>query len=204
MRAITVFRLIFSFVCVCLLLMQNLRAVDYVLAQEPPPRPTPGAGSGNQNNGGGNSGKGNSAREKGYPGDITGTVKDLSTGLPGAGLIVMINDIAIRTDTSGRFSLTGIADGIYTVKLALPAHLTPAETSQSVTIANRSKVDILLGYYSSIEPPPMVETSPQEMPETGGASIWVYLNRGDIIGIIIFLLGLSLQIWGRNLSKMND
>lgn len=201
MKTINVSHIILGFFCIGLLLMQNLLVSADALAQGPPPRPIPGAGSGSSG-GSRNSDNDNHSKDKETPGDITGTVKDLSTGLPGAGLTVLINDIPIRTDTSGRFSLTGIADGVYSVKLALPAELILAEASQTVTIANRSKVDIFLGFYS-IKPQPEVESRPQEMPETGGMSSWSFLKRGDVIGTITILLGMGLQIWGRNLSKKN-
>lgn len=199
MKIINVSHIILGFFCICLFLMQNLLVSADALAQGPPPRPVPGAGSGS---GSSENSDNKNSKDLETPGDITGTVKDLSTGLPGAGLTVMINDIPIRTDTSGRFSLTGIVDGVYSVKLALPAELIPAEASQTVTIANRNKVDIFLGFYS-IKPQLEVESYPQEMPETGKMSAWSYSKRGDVMGVFTILLGISLQIWGRNLSKNN-
>ncbi|NJN97863.1 MAG: carboxypeptidase-like regulatory domain-containing protein [Anaerolineales bacterium] len=198
MKTINVSHIILGFFCIGLLLMQNLLVSADALAQGPPPRPVPGVGSGSGNSG--NSDNDGNSKYRETPGDITGTVKDLSTGLPGAGLTVMINGIPLRTDTSGRFSLTGIPDGVYSVKLALPAELISAEASQTVTIANRNKVDIFLGFYS-IKPQPEMKNPPQEMPETGQMSAWSYLKRGDVIGVFAILLGAILQILGRNLSK---
>lgn len=181
----------------CLILVSILVLPSTTLAQGPPPRPTPGNPSGGPASG---SAHDNHDRDTGtINGDITGTVIDLSTGLPGAGLTVQINDIPIRTDASGRFSLTDIADGDYWVSLNIPAEFTPAQPGQTVTIANRNKVDLTLGYYSitpPVEAAPTLEESPQELPGTGGELPWLNWGRGDTIGIVLFLTGFALLFKG--------
>lgn len=163
-----------------------------VLAQDPPPRPTPGEPSGG---GALADDRGDRHHDKGViNGDITGTVIDLSTGLPGAGLTVQINNIPIKTDTSGRFSLTDIADGTYQVNLSLPREFTPAQDNMIVYISNRGKVDLTLGYYSLTPPlpiPPIQTDLPSELPQTGGKSV---LERGDVLGIITIVIGIMLLI----------
>lgn len=157
-----------------LALMVSLLSIilsEGVLAQSPPPRPVPDQGQSSDNNSSGDSDDGV------ILGDIYGQVIDKSTGLPGAGLTVVINDIPIRTDSSGKFSLTGIADGTYFVDLNLPADFVPAQTTQQVDIINRSRADIVLEYYSTYAVEDQVEATveaafenkaPEALPESGG------------------------------------
>lgn len=164
------------------------------LAQGPPPRPTPGSPAGN---GASNSASDDHNGDKGIiNGDITGAITDLSTGLPGAGVIVQINNIPIKSDAAGLFSLTDIADGIYQVSLSLPAEYTPAQPVQAVIIANRNKVDLTLGYYSMpqpVEAAPKVDSLPRELPHAGGISFWAHLRRGDVIGIMFIFSALMFH-----------
>ena len=163
-------RILLIIIGFCLVLMYGVVGADLALAArgELPPRPG-GLSSGGNDGGGGPSGGGSDDNDV-ILGDIWGQVTDKSTGLPGAGLIVMINDIPIRTDASGRFSLTGIADGTYMVDLNLPAEFQPAQPGQTIIVANREKVNVTLGYYS-LSPTPTEsaepETFPQTFPETG-------------------------------------
>jgi hypothetical protein len=183
-----------GFTIICCMLIQTLVITDVALGQGPPPRPAPGSST--TGGGQGSEKHGNQSQEEKEVilGDIIGTVRDLSTGLPGAGLTVLINDIPIKTDTSGHFSLTGIAAGTYVVDLNLPADFTAAQPSQTVVVANSNKIDLALGYYS-LEPPqvvelPQLEEPPPALPQSGGVSPWLYLGRGDVIGIIIVLTGM--------------
>lgn len=191
-------KIIITSITLCLILASIFVLPDPALAQGPPPRPTPGNPAGG---GAADRTQPNRHSHKGtINGDITGAVIDLSTGLPGAGLIVQINDIPIRTDASGRFSLTDIADGNYWVSLNLPAEFTPAQPGQIVTIANRNKVDLTLGYYSiapPVEAASTLEESPQELPGTGGELPWLNWGRGDMIGIALLLTGFILLFKNR-------
>ena len=141
-------------ICTCLILVQSTIMFDDALARGKSLPPRPGGSTAGGSVGGGSQGNGGHGdSEDGLVlGDIYGELIDQSTGLPGAGLTVMINDIPIKTDASGRFSLTGIDDGIYIVNLSLPPEFTPAQSSQTVIIANRERVDISLGYYSQTPP----------------------------------------------------
>ena len=200
------------FVGACLVLIQSMVVADYTFAQGGlPPRPSSAGGSGGSDGSGGGNGKGDD-HDSIILGDITGYVIDQSTGLPGAGLTVMVNDIPIKTDASGHFSLTGIADGPYLVDLSLPSELSPAQSRQTVFVVNRNKVEINLGYYSSTppvnvgtaEPVPEVMaqaesaqleagnlvTSPQAMPETGG------ISSLGLFAFFIYVLGIGVWTYG--------
>jgi hypothetical protein len=176
----------------CLVLMYGVVGANLALAQGGlPPRP---GGLSSDSNGGPSGGGGNDNDV--ILGDIWGQVTDKSTGLPGAGLTVMINDIPIKTDASGRFSLTGIADGTYMVDLNLPAEFQPAQPSQTVIVANREKVNVTLGYYSlpvtPAEPAAEPETFPQTFPETGAGVQYPTALRG----FTIFMLGIFVWTFG--------
>ena len=146
-------------ICICLMLMLSIVVPDYAMAQSPPPRPPPGAGSGGGN---GDSDDGDHSDDDIILGDIYGVLTDFSTGSPGRGLTIMINDIPIKTDASGHFSLAGIADGTYIVDLrSLPLEFTPAQPAQTVIVANRERIDIELGYYS-ITPPDINFSDPAD------------------------------------------
>ena len=134
------------FICTCLILVQSAIMFDDALAQGKllPPRPG-GPGS----SAGGNQGD---SDDEDILGAIYGELQDLSTGKPGAGLIIMIYDIPIKTDASGKFSLTGLYDGSYVIDLDLPVEFIPAQPSQVVTITNKSTVYVELGYYSATPP----------------------------------------------------
>lgn len=126
-------------------------------AQDPRPPFSPGGGGG----GGGDGGDGD-----GVPGnEIVGTVIDINTGQPGAGLVVRINNELIRTDAAGTYSLTGVAvqPGIYEISLKLPPELTPAQLPQTIEfLGGRAVVD--LQYYSG--PVPAPTPSPLPPPPT--------------------------------------
>lgn len=186
------------FICAAFVLMLGAVVADNVLAQGGlPPRPST---SGSSGGGGGGSDSGGDSDDSGIIlGDITGHVIDRSTGEPGRGLTVMINDIPIKTDASGHFSLTGIADGTYAVDLSLPAEFTPAQERQIVNLVNREKIDLTLEYYSAGSPQetpvggaaPAAEPNPetpQTMPKTGG---FTYPN-----GFIFYLFGIFLWTFG--------
>lgn len=164
-------------ILLCFALIQILFNTGYALAQGGlPPRPG-GVGSGGGSGGGSGDGDGDGDGPSIILGDIYGQVIDQSTGQPGRGLIVMINDIPIKTDASGRFSLTGIADGAYLVDLNLPPEFTPAQPVKTVLIANRERVDIELGYYS-LTPPAPVDSSTSFVAESASSAITAQPQTG--------------------------
>jgi LPXTG-motif cell wall-anchored protein len=114
--------------------------------------PNPGGGGGDGGDGGGDSG--------GSTGQIIGTVTDLSTGSPGAGITVVINRTEVRTDGAGKYSLSGLAAGNYEVTLALPGTAVPAQGPVTVYVDGRSNTVVDLSYYSSPPPDGAVQATP--------------------------------------------
>ncbi|MCB0195212.1 MAG: carboxypeptidase regulatory-like domain-containing protein [Anaerolineae bacterium] len=202
----------FCFILILISLVSMI-FLEGVLAQNPPPRPLPGGNSATHN---GSEDDGDDDDDDSVIwGDIYGQVTDRSTGAPGAGLTVVINDIPIRTDFSGKFSLTGIADGTYNVDLDLPSDFVPAQTSQKVDIINHNKVEIELGYYSAYVENNVVDdtqavdldvtkvatnsaeegqklhsevaVNPNILPETGGDFSGFYLNVNNRANLLIVI-----------------
>jgi LPXTG-motif cell wall-anchored protein len=54
------------------------------------------------------------------PGRIVGTVIDLTTGAPTAGMTVRINDQELLTDTNGNYGRENLTPGTYVVELIVP------------------------------------------------------------------------------------
>lgn len=192
LRSVTTITILVS---LSLLLLPSLS-----LAQEPPPRPAPA-------NNAKDSHRDNGDDDAPILGDILGQVIDELTGAPGAGVIVMINDIPIRTDTAGSFSLTGIHDGVYQVDLSLPAEWVSAQGSQEIIINNRNKAYVELKYYSKMPEnlsndlrqsvgttnegdAALTETPPAALPQTGAAA-------GKYpISSVLFVAGLVMVVGG--------
>lgn len=151
-------------------------------AAQPSPRPpltaTPGPD-------GGSGGSGAS----GPAGAIVGNVYDLSTGLPGVGLEVKINEMSVRTDAAGNYSLTGQPPGSYLVSLLLPEGFSPAQDPQTVTLAGEETIIVDLRYYSQ----PAPDAAPATLPESGGLI-------GLLWPAVLMVIGLGLAVlggWGR-------
>jgi hypothetical protein len=84
---------------------------------------------------------------------IYGRVTDLSTGQPGQGLEIKINGSSVRTDSDGRYSLTGLGAGNYTAVLQLPGGATTAPQSSAVVyVAEKQTITLDLAYYSQTPP----------------------------------------------------
>jgi hypothetical protein len=95
---------------------------------------------------------------------IYGQVIDLSTGRPGPALEVEINGSVVRTDTDGRYSLTGLNAGAYQVVLLLPGQATAAQSVQTVQLAEEETVTVDLTYYSQNPPTPTPTEPPPPTP----------------------------------------
>src|SRR2546421_1957611 len=52
-------------------------------------------------------------------GRITGTVIDLTTGAPAPGIMVMVGDVTVTTDTNGNYDRVGLPPGSYPLALVL-------------------------------------------------------------------------------------
>ena len=95
---------------------------------------------------------------------IYGQVIDLSTGQPGQGIEVKINESIVRTDSQGRYSLTGLQPGAYTASLQLPGGATPAQDPLTVSLAEQETITLDLNYYSQNPPPPTSTPVPAAPP----------------------------------------
>lgn len=93
---------------------------------------------------------------------ILGAVKDLSSGKPGAGITVRLNDIEVKTDSRGRYSLSGLSAGKFIVSLVLKGEAVPAQDPVEVTVDGKTNVTVNLAYYSV---PPQAQATP--LPATG-------------------------------------
>lgn len=155
-------------------------------AAQPSPRPpltaTPGSDGGSGGGGG-----------SGPAGAIVGNVFDLSTGQPGAGLEVKINEMSVRTDDAGNYSLTGQPPGSYLVSLLLPQGFSPAQDPQTVTLAGEETVIVDLRYYSQ----PAPDATPAALPESGGLIGLVWPAVLMAIGLVLALLG----GWGKRYTS---
>ena len=155
-----------------------------------PPTPTPkpsGGGGGSQ---------------PATMGSIAGQVIDLSTGLPGVGVTVRINDVDIVTDKDGRYSLSGLNADEYLVSLVLTGDAVSAQEPVNVHIAGND-VSLDLRYYSVPPVGGVVTTTaiitttgalpaPAFLPETGGLlSTWGIV----IVGLGILIFGASQVYW---------
>lgn len=147
----------------------------------------------------------------GVTGAIYGTLTDLSTNLPGAGIEISVNGQIVRTDTAGGYSITGLQAGNYTVTPELHGQGISAQTPVSVYVDGINSITVDLGYYSGTPPTPTPQpsatftptprpaatispqASPTAMPPSGG----VIEDRS----VVVIGLGLLLVGWGWVLSK---
>ncbi|HRV90848.1 MAG TPA: carboxypeptidase regulatory-like domain-containing protein [Anaerolineae bacterium] len=95
---------------------------------------------------------------------IYGQVTDLSTGRPGQGLEVEINGSIVRTDSDGRYSLTGLRAGNYTAVLVLPNQAVAAQSTTQVYLADEEITTVDLTYYSETPPTPTLSPTATAAP----------------------------------------
>ena len=89
--------------------------------------------------------------------EITGQVIDASTGAPGAGIIVRLNDIEVRTDSEGKYSLSGLNAGEFTITLVLEGGAIEAQEPVVITVDGQTNTSVDLNYYSN---PADAQTAP--------------------------------------------
>ena len=104
---------------------------------------------------------------------IEGIVIDLSTGQPGRGVKIKLNEIEVLSDSVGHYSLTGLNAGRMLVGLAVEAPAQAAAKPIWVTLDGQNQVIADLQFYS--QPPPVstpvtatIAPPPPYLPVTGG------------------------------------
>jgi len=188
-------RRIFARLLIVIGILSLLAGLTTAVSAAPPalpqaaPSPRPPAFGGQQDE------EGNNKRgEPDIHSDVWGTVTDLSTGQPGQGKTVIINGAVVTTDSSGRFSLTGLPAGSYTVRLELPAGASPARPQWAVQLDGRSAVIVALEYYSGPVPAttPTATAPATVLPQTGAAghsALWL------VAGLVMVICGLGISIF---------
>lgn len=131
------------------------------------PSPRPPLGSQGGDNGGGSGGGGGSSGGGSGGGSsnvnvvrqssIIGTVADINTGLPAAGVEVSVSGQIVRTDTDGSYSITGLAAGEYTV---MPVNSGP---SVYVSVDGVRGTTVNLAYYGPGQPLPTDTPQPSSV-----------------------------------------
>ncbi|MCB0208863.1 MAG: hypothetical protein KDJ52_06025 [Anaerolineae bacterium] len=133
----------------------------------PPPRPqisTPSSGGlGDDDDSDNSTGGDDDALDKA---GIYGQITDLSTGRPGQGLELDINGSIVRTDGDGRYSITGLNAGNYTIVLLLPTQAVSAESSTQIYLKDKEIVTVDLSYYSEAPPTTVPSPTPTAAPPT--------------------------------------
>jgi hypothetical protein len=179
---------------------------------QPSPRPplngasTGGGGSHNGGNGdGGNAGQG----------AIVGTVTDLSSGGPAAGVLVSVSGYPpVSTDKDGRFSVSNLPAGQYTVALA-PGQGQASQGPVFVNLDGQNRVTIDLTYSSrpqqlptdtpqavamAATPPAPVAAPPRAMPSSGAAAGPEPLIIAGL-GLVLVLAGGALRLFNSRGSR---
>ena len=165
----------------------------------PSPRPPLDEGGGSGGAGGGSGGAGGAPQSA-----IFGTVTDLSSGLPAAGVEVSVSGAVVRTDSDGSYAITGMSAGSYTVAPQLQGQGQPAQGPVYVYLDGVDRATVDLGYYSRPQPtdtPQAVAAAnparpPAALPAAGGA--WParpLLLLG--LGLGLVLLGGAMRSAGR-------
>ncbi len=174
--------LVTAFVLLAALLLSNFASMP-LLAQG---RGDGGGDTTSDTGGGGGGGDGGDGSSGGSFGEIRGVVTNLTTGQPAGGIEVSVNGAIVRTDASGKWSITGLAPGSYTVALQAPSGFTSAQGPQTVGVSAGGVAIVDLQFFSGAAPAPAptaVPTaepaavtapaapspeSPPELPDAGG------------------------------------
>lgn len=137
---------------------------------------------------------------------IFGSIVDLSTDRPGAGIEVAVNGAIVRSDTEGNYSITGLSGGDYEVVLALQGEGVPAHGPVFVKLDGRNPTNVDLAYYTQAPPPPtdtpqppgvILAGPPPNLPDSGAP-------RSSSIPLVITVLGLLLAMAGGFIYKQSS
>lgn len=110
-------------------------------------------------------------------GRIVGTVIDLTTSAPTAGMTVRINDQELTTDANGNYGRENLTPGTYVVELIVPPERgTPAQSAITITLPEGETARQDLAFRSPSATPAQAlaehaapETPPAALPVTGAA-----------------------------------
>ncbi len=179
-------------------------------AAQPSPRPPiNGASAG----GGGSHGGGDSDSSNAEQGAIVGTVTDLSSGSPAVGVMVSVSGYPpVSTDRDGRFSVSNLPAGQYTVALS-PGQGQASQGPVFVSLDGQNRVTVDLTYSSRPQQLPtdtpqavamaapapaatVAAAPPREMPSSGAPA-----GPGPLIiavlGLVLVLVGGVLRLGSR-------
>jgi LPXTG-motif cell wall-anchored protein len=113
-------------------------------------------------------------------GRIVGTVIDLTTGAPTAGMTVRINDQALISDANGNFGRENLTPGTYVVELIVPPERgTPAQGAITITLPEGETARQDLAFRSPPTAPApsagIAPETPAALPVTGasGDAMWL-------------------------------
>jgi LPXTG-motif cell wall-anchored protein len=152
-------------------------------AQQLPPRPSPTATPEPEEE----------KEEPVIPARITGTLIDVRTGAPTAGMTVIVGEKTVQTDANGNYDRSDLLPGTYQVTLSLAAG--QGETLQgpiTIEIAGGQTVVQHLNFRSPepIAAPVAEVVVPIALPSTGGADL---ASPGLIIGVLLIGAGYLLK-----------
>jgi hypothetical protein len=205
---------IFMLVAAVLALPAGGAPPDSGPAAQPSPRPPLGGASADGGHGGSDGDKGDAGQ-----GAIVGTVTDLSSGGPAAGVLVSVSGYPpVSTDKDGRFSVSNLPAGQYTVALVLSGQGQASQGPVFVSLDGQNRVTIDMTYSSrpqqlptdtpqaaamgappktSAQPPPgTVAAEPREMPNSGAPAGPVPLIIAGL-GLVLVLVGGALRLGSR-------
>jgi hypothetical protein len=155
----------------------------------PTSRPSDGGGGGGDD--GDDGGRGDPCRQDA----IYGRVTDLCLGEPARGVDISINGSLVRTDGDGRFSLTGITPGDYTITIQVAGEWQPDSTTVSLFECGQ-EVTVELNYNSCIVPTPTPFPA-QFLPETGGAPPFAESSPPYLLYALVVALLVGASVWLR-------
>jgi hypothetical protein len=186
---------------IAILALLALPAVGAPPASGPAIAPSPRPPLGGQGSGGGGGG----GDGDGTTGAIVGTVTDLSTGGPGQAIQVAVSGYPpVRTDSQGRYSITGLPAAEYSVSMQLDGQATPARGPVFVLVDGWSSTTVDLAYYSQGQPlpaetpQPEVAAPPPDLPQSGAPAGRRPLAVAGL-GLVLSLAGGMLRFGLRQL-----
>lgn len=129
---------------------------------------------------------------------ITGTVIDLTTGAPVAGVAVQVGDVTVLSDANGNYDRSGIPAGSYIVALILaPEQGIAAQEPLRLELAAATTIVQHLAFRSPLPPTPLplepspvpviAEAPPATLPAT--AAPWR-------AGPVLLVIGIALLVFG--------